>query len=245
MRIYFCFIAIVMASIGTVIAQENQTAQNYQAAAPGVEDLVTIKTILSQCGLTKVKVEDITRSENGRAVWLDLSNKDFSSDGIKTLPTLIGDLTELRTLILKDNKIDALPFEIFKLKKLQMLDLASNGVESIPSLISELDNLDSLDLRYNGISTLPPDIAKLSKLKYLQLWGNKLVEVDKSIVQLPELADLYLKDNRLTQLPDGLATKKSLTYIDLQGNFLCNVSPKIDAWLKEKDKRYRMLQKCH
>lgn len=239
------FSAVLMASFVTIFAQESQAPQNYQATAPGVEDLVTIKTILTQCGLTNARVEEITKSENGRAVWLDLSNKDFSNDGIKILPSAIGNLTELRVLILKDNKIDSLPYEIFKLKKLQKLDLASNNVEVIPAAISELENLDSLDLRYNGISVLPPEIAKLNKLKYLQLWGNKLVEVEKSIVLLPELTEIYLKDNRLTQIPDGLAKMKSLMYIDLQNNFLCNVSPKIDAWLKEKDKRYRMLQKCH
>jgi len=245
MRSFEFFNTILLASIVTIFAEENQVPQNYQATAPGVEDLVTVKTILTQCGLTKARVEEITKSENGRAVWLDLSNKDFSSEGINVLPSAIGELTELRTLILKDNKITTLPFEIFKLKKLRKLDLASNSVEVIPASIAELENLDTLDLRYNGISSLPPEIAKLYKLKYLQLWGNKLVEVEKSIILLPELAELYLKDNRLTQLPDGMTKMKSLTYIDLQNNFLCNVSPKIDAWLKEKDKRYRMLQKCH
>jgi hypothetical protein len=245
MRIFYCIPAFLLASIAMIFAQENQTSHNYQTAAPGVDDLITIKTILSQCGFAKAQVEDVAKFENGRAVLLDLSNKDFSGDGIKVLPSVIGELTELRALILKDNKITSLPFEIFKLKKLQKLDLASNSVEIIPASISEFKNLDSLDLRYNGIVTLPHEIANLTNLKYLQLWGNKLVEVGKSIILLPQLAELYLKDNRLTQLPDGLAKMKTLTYIDLQGNFLCNVSPKIDAWLKEKDKRYRMLQKCH
>lgn len=245
MRIFYCISFLLLASIVTVSAQETPAQQSYQATAPGVDDLVTIKTILSQCGLTKVSVEDVTKSENGRAVLLDLSNKDFSSDGIKILPSAIGELTELRALILKDNKISSLPVEIYKLKKLQKLDLASNSVEIITPSISEFKNLDSLDLRYNGIVSLPPEIANLTNLKYLQLWGNKLVEVDKSILLLPQLAELYLKDNRLTQLPDGLTKMKTLTYIDIQGNFLCNVSPTINAWLKEKDKRYRMLQKCH
>lgn len=245
MRITPCIFALLSASIVTIFAQESRTSQNSQGTAPGVEDLVTVKTILGQCGLANKQVEDITKSENGRVVWLDLSNKDFSSDGIKVLPSVIGDLTELRTLILKDNKITSLPFELFKLKKLQKLDLASNGVDFVPASISELEELDSLDLRYNGIATLPPEIAKLSKLRYLQLWGNKLVEVERSITLLPRLAEIYLKDNRLTQLPDDFAKMKTLTYIDLQGNQLCQVSPKIDAWLKEKDKRYRHLQKCY
>lgn len=245
MRFVYCITAMVLASMVTIFAQDTQSTPTNQDAATGAQDLVTIKTILTQCGLTKTRVEEVTKSENGRVVSLDLSNKDFSSDGIKTLPSAIGDLTELRSLILKDNKITTLPYEIFKLKKLQKLDLASNNVDVIPASISELENLDSLDWRYNGISSLPPEIAKLTNLKYLQLWGNKLVELEKSIILLPQLSELYLKDNRLTQLPDGLAKMKSLTYIDLQGNFICKASPAIDAWLKEKDKRYHQLQKCY
>lgn len=223
------------------LAQVTDTAPS----APRYNDTAVILQILNECGLLTVKPEQVTEWDSaGRAVTLDLSNKDLSKDGISVLPAVVCSLTELRTLAAKNNSITAVPLELFRLKKLVKLDLASNEISFIPPAIAELENLETLDLRYNGFGYLPVEIGKLKKLVLLQLWGNKMVELEPAVTMLPALKELYLKDNRLTTLPEGITRMKTLVYFDLTGNAICNPSPKVDAWLKQNDKRYREAQRC-
>jgi hypothetical protein len=226
------------------VAAGNTPPNKDTAAVPHYNDTLTVRHILNECGLITVKEEKVTVWDSGRVISLDLSNKDFSQDGIKILPAAICSLTQLRTLIAKDNSITAIPVELFTLKRLLTLNLANNKISFIPPQLGELENLETLDLRYNGFGSLPPEIGKLKKLVSLQLWGNKIIELESVITTLPTLKDLYLKDNRLTTLPEGITAMKSLVYIDLQGNSICKPSPRIDAWLKKSDKRYRETQKC-
>jgi Leucine-rich repeat (LRR) protein len=208
------------------------------------DDYIALNGILMECGINAARISEVSKMENGRVVYLDLSNTEVSLDGIKVLPSSIGALSELRTLIARDNVFKSIPDEIFRLTQLRTLILASNKIEVIPPEIGNLENLDSLDLRHNRIESLPGEIGKLKKLTYVQLWGNRLTALPSSIVQLPRLKDLHVKDNRLESLPEGILSMKSLTYIDFQGNKLCKVSPKMEAWLKGKDKQYRAVQKC-
>jgi Leucine rich repeat len=235
---------VTWAGDSAAVATGNTPTNKDSASVPRYNDTLTVQHILNECGLVTVKVEKVTVWDSGRVVSLDLSNKDFSQDGIKILPAAICSLTQLRTLLAKDNGITAIPVELFTLKRLQTLNLANNKISFIPPQLGELVNLDTLDLRYNGFGSLPPEIGKLKKLVSLQLWGDKIIELEPVITTLPLLKDLYLKDNRLTTLPEGITAMKSLAYIDLQGNSICKPPPKIDTWLKKSDKRYRETQKC-
>ena len=208
------------------------------------DDYMVLKKILNECGISDSRLSEVSSLENGRVVYLDLSNKDVSQDGLVMLPASIGNLSELRTLIACDNVIKSIPDCIFTLKQLRTLVLASNRIVSVPPELGNLENLDSLDLRHNSIESLPSEIGNLKKLTYVQLWGNKLTALPMSIAQLPKLKDLHVKDNRLAGLPEGLMSMKSLKFIDFQGNKLCKLSPKMEAWLTKKDQQYRALQKC-
>jgi hypothetical protein len=238
--------APVIGTATIVVEQAGDSASRAaDSAAPKHNDTAIVLQILNECGLLSVKPEEVTEWDSaGRAVSLNLSNRDLSKDGITLLPALVCSLTELCTLSAKNNTIAAIPLELFKLKNLVKLDLASNKISFIPPAVSELENLEILDLRYNGFGFLPSEIGSLKKLVFLQLWGNRMVELEPAVTQLPALKELYLKDNRLTSLPEGITTMKSLVYYDLTGNSICKPSAKIDAWLKQKDKRYREAQRC-
>jgi Leucine-rich repeat (LRR) protein len=240
----------IIALSGALVLSMSAAAQDMAAFTPessqesSFDDYMTVKNILKECGISDARLSEVTVMENGRVVFLDLSNKDVSQDGLTILPYAIGNLAELRTLIARDNVIKSIPDALFRLKKLRKLILSSNKILSIPPEIGNLLCLDSLDLRHNRIESLPTEIGKLKKLIYVQLWGNKIKELPASIVGLPALKELYMKDNSLTDLPIGLITMKSLTYIDFQNNQLCKVTQKMEAWLKDKDKQYRALQRC-
>jgi hypothetical protein len=242
MRLPLIASAALLASF-SVFSQDSGYS-SLESSSQYADDYMTVKNILRECGIPDAQLSEISKMENGHVVFLDLSNKDVSLDGVKVLPGIIGNLSELRTLIARDNIITAIPPDIFMLRQLKTLILSSNRIASIPAEIGNCINLDSLDLSHNAIESLPGELGDCKNLTYLHLMGNNLTALPLSIAKMPKLKDLHLKDNRLTNLPEGIMSMKSLAYIDFQNNILCNVSPKLEAWLKVKDKQYRALQRC-
>jgi Leucine-rich repeat (LRR) protein len=209
-------------------------------AQPG--DAEVVRTILTENGLSW-DLNTVATFESGRVIALALNNQDFGSDGIKTLPASIGELTELKKLTLNDNSLTAVPPELFKCKKLTDLEIANNTLTSLPAAIGNLSHVRLLDLRNNQLDNLPPAIGQLKALVKLQLWGNKFVSLPSEIGGLTALQELYLKGNRLTNLPVSI-TRLSLKYLDVLDNKLCGLQGPVDAWLKKFDKKYESLQKC-
>lgn len=99
-----------------------------------------------------------------------LSDTGFNQ--LTELPTKIGDLTNLRTLILSTNKLENFPWEITKLTELEYLDLSYNSdfkiVEEMPKL-EQLRKLKTLKVIFVNLS--PRDITLLA----LHLKGTKIV----------------------------------------------------------------------
>jgi hypothetical protein len=214
------------------------------SAGQASPEMGVVRDVLSWYNDTVTKPEDITKLENGRVVYLDLSNRDFGSDGITDLPPVVAALTELKTLIVKGNSLNSLPESIHMLQKLQRIDLSHNNFSVFPKELFSLPNLEVLDLQFNHLAALPNGISAMRSLKSLQLWGNRLTTLPAAIAGCSALKELYLSYNRLSTLPDAMASMKSLTYVDFQFNRFCNVTPKIDEWLKTKDSQYRTEQYC-
>jgi hypothetical protein len=224
-------------------ANVDETKKNNESAA-SANDIVIVQAILDQCGITDRKASDAAVYENGRAISLDLSNKDITKDGIKTLPADIGKLSGLQTLICKNNSLTSIPSDLFNCSQLKKIDFNSNSITELSLEIGRLSNLIDIDLRYNELESLPYTIGNLQSLRILRLWGNSLKAIGESITTLPALEELYLKDNRIESLPISIIKMKSLKYIDIEGNKLCDVAPQLDTWLKIKNKSYRQGQKC-
>lgn len=237
---------LIMSAIALGFAQDN-TADSSAAPVAAMEyvnDSPVVQSILDQCGIKDRTASDAAKFENGRAISLDLSNKDVAKDGIKSIPADIGKLTALKAFICRNNNLMTVPSEIGNCTQLEKLDFNSNSINELPAEIGKLVNLTDIDLRYNQLSALPPTFADLKNLKYLRLWCNMIASLDESITKMPSLEEIYMKDNRLKTLPMGILTMKSLKYIDIIGNKICDPDPKIDGWLKTKDKLYRQTQKC-
>jgi Leucine-rich repeat (LRR) protein len=234
-------VTIAFTQQDSVTAPASTSTDNAVVAA---DDSPIVRAILDQCGITDRGVSDVAVFENGRAVSLNLTNKDVVKDGFKAIPADIGKLVALRTLICENNSISAIPLELINCSQLSKLNLRSNAITEIPLEFGRMTSLVDLDMRNNRLESLPYTIGSIKSLQILRLWGNQLASIQASITLLPALKELYLKDNRLTTLPMDLIKMRSLTYIDVEGNKLCNVDPKMDSWLRIKDKSYRQGQKC-
>jgi len=128
--------------------------------------------------------------------WLDL---DLSARGLTEIPEAVLNLSELRTLQLRNNQINKIPEVISNLKNLTILGLNNNHIEEIPESLLCLTSLEKLHLRNNRIKNLPSKITNLTNLKLtvLDISGNQITEIPEIFERLPKLRELDLRRNPL------------------------------------------------
>ena len=137
---------------------------------------------------------------------------------ITEIPDSIGQLTNLESFMISDNKINKISPEIGKLTKLRGLNLGNNELTEIPSEIGNLTNLEELFLNKNKLTSLPPEIGKLSKLELLILNDNEFTELPPEVTNLTNLEELYLKTNNLKTLPTGMDKLVNLKELYVNNN---------------------------
>ncbi len=142
-------------------------------------DSIAVRTILDANGLNSVAVGDVsTPSSDGRIGALDLEGL-----GLDTLPSVVGGLDSLHTLLVKDNRLKGLPSETAHLSKLVTLDAEANSLLELPAGVGELPLLRMLNLRSNDLRSLPGTVVQLER---------------------PLFSHLYLEGNFLCALPDSI-----------------------------------------
>ncbi len=169
---------------------------------------------------------------NKRVTSLNLS-RPFGgiSPGIAgTIPTQLGNLTELTNLNLGTNLLTgAIPTEIGNLTNLTQLGLSDNRLTgAIPTEIGNLINLTNLYLHDNQLTgTIPTEIGNLTGLTTLNLSNNRLTgNIPTEIGNLTGLTTLNLSSNRLTgNIPTEIGNLTNLTNLDLGFNRLTGNIP--------------------
>ncbi len=142
---------------------------------------------------------------------------DLSNTGRTKLPPEVCKLNKLRWLELERNHV-SLPSDIGELTNLSFLGVGVNQLGSLPPEIGKLRNLKKLMLFHNQLTELPPEIGNLTELNYLHLRGNKLTALSPAIGNLSKLRVVELSDNQLTALPPEIGNLKNLKHLNLRGN---------------------------
>lgn len=115
----------------------------------------------------------VSCSSEARVVSLGIPSQGLYG----TLSPLIGNLTNLQTVLLQNNNISGhIPAEIGKLSKLQTLDLSDNNFRGrIPPSLSHLKSLHYLRLNNNSLSgDIPQSFANMTQLTFIDLSYNNL-----------------------------------------------------------------------
>ncbi|MBW8039032.1 MAG: hypothetical protein FVQ85_03435 [Planctomycetes bacterium] len=114
---------------------------------------------------------------------------------IESLPAEIGNLSNLRELLLGDNQLRALPAEIGNLAKLERLEVSRNKLTELPRELGRLANLQELYVSDNHLTRIPAELGKLKKLRSLELSGNPLESPPAEVVERGTEAVLaYLRE---------------------------------------------------
>ena len=122
----------------------------------------------------------------------------------------IGELTNLRYLVLKDNSIEKIPKKMVELKKLYHINLNRNKIYEIPNEIIILPRLHTLKIAFNPIRKLKVFWNKSPKLTNLVIdWNN---------------FEIFLKNNHFPETFTSLIIL--LKSISDKGSALSEKSPK-------------------
>jgi Leucine-rich repeat (LRR) protein len=148
--------------------------------------------------------------------WSQLTHLDVSLNRMtELLPTNIGALSLMETLLLTDNILGPQPIpdsmrHMTNLRRLSLQDTARTG--PLPDWIPTMTNLEVLALDRNRLTgTIASEFGHLTKLKYCMLNQNWLTAtVPTELIALPQLAVLLVDNNRLNGTIDTCSFKTHL-----------------------------------
>lgn len=158
-------------------------------------------------------------------IGINLSNLDLAG----TLPTLLGNLGTLNSIILSQNLIHGyIPTEIANLPHLEVIDISENEMSgTIPVFASPL--LKKLILKNNRLSgTLPYDLGQRhERLQTFDVMHNGITgPIPDSIKALENLDTFSISENDFTgTIPSSLSESKVLRYLYMDSNHLMGTIP--------------------
>jgi Leucine-rich repeat (LRR) protein/protein-tyrosine phosphatase len=124
---------------------------------------------------------------------LKLTSLTCKSNRIKEIPNSIGNATSLTQMDFTTNCIKTLPKEIYHLKNLVFMRLKHNQIEFLDSnLISNLSCLSYLNLDNNAILELPDEIMNCLNLKNILLSFN-----NPNGIKMSEKVSEWIKTNKI------------------------------------------------
>lgn len=138
-------------------------------------------------------------------------------EGVTHLSELPDSSSEIIKVVLKRERLDQIPSQIFKYTNLQYLDLSKNRIDSISPDIAKLKNLQVLILSKNNIEALPYEFFSLTNLVIISLNSNGLNYISPNINKLTKLKSIDLWNTNVSSLPEEMSALENIEIIDLRG----------------------------
>ena len=110
-----------------------------------------------------------------------------------------------------------MPESIGNLSELRILIINESEIESLPESVGKLKNLVNLGIYEDRLTSLPESFGNLTNLEVLSMYGNKLHSLPESIGNLENLHEISLTDNFLTRMPESFKNLKCCM-LSLLGN---------------------------
>ncbi|GMH02763.1 hypothetical protein Nepgr_004602 [Nepenthes gracilis] len=202
--------------------------QNPQFAVDSLANLTHLESLNASFFALPGQIPDWFGQVLGTLQVLDL----HSCSVVGAIPSSLGNLSSLITLILSDNRLTGIiPSSLGQLLNLSVLDLSQNSLTgSIPESVTYLQNLSRIDISLNNLSgSIPPGIGTLSNLERLNFSRNMLSSsIPSQIGGLANLVDLDLSANHLgSSLPQELKGMTSLQKMVIGNNGLVGGLPDV------------------
>ncbi|BFP43444.1 hypothetical protein FGF1_42890 [Flavobacteriaceae bacterium GF1] len=130
---------------------------------------------------------------------------DLTFNNLNSLPSRVGELENLQSLsVYGSRQLASIPTQIGDLTQLINLNLGWCNLSNIPSSLGNLTNLIDLRIDENRLQEIPQEIGNLVRLRTLQLQKNRLAQLPSEMGMLDGLLVLYIQENQITELPQEL-----------------------------------------
>ncbi|KAJ7463487.1 hypothetical protein B0H11DRAFT_1734612 [Mycena galericulata] len=161
-------------------------------------DFIQSCTTLSELRLSHMAMKKVPHSVRHSTT---LTRLDLSCNRIVTLDeAYLDDIPGLTTLHVQNNRLEKLPWNFPRLRRLITLNISSNKFRTFPASVSELTNLRDLDISFNSISELPEAIGRLKNLERLVIAGNQFSRLPDEFSSLGRLSELDCRRNQISDL---------------------------------------------
>lgn len=142
---------------------------------------------------------------------------DLSFNKLNALPADFGRLKKLKIFFCSENLFTVMPEQLADCPLLDIVGFKSNQIISVPAK-SLNPNLRWLILTNNNIAELPKEIGLCSRMQKLMLSGNRLSALPKELSNCRNLALLRIAANKLQELPWWITQLPKLSWIAFSGN---------------------------
>ncbi|KAI6241750.1 hypothetical protein M3Y99_00338000 [Aphelenchoides fujianensis] len=158
--------------------------------------------------LKKLRKLDLSRNKAGESTDLNL---------LSTIDIPDGAWTELETLNVAENLLEAFPNGITQCVKLQRFYANFNRIvfEGMPASIGKLMQLQVLYLSHNQLKLVPEGITRCVKLQKVKLDNNALLLIPDGMYLLPDLKELDLTNNPELVMPPRPQDRKQLAFYNV------------------------------
>ncbi len=106
------------------------------------------------------------------------------------------------------------PKEIYRLKRLKVLDITSSYFTSLPEDFYKLDSLSCLIGEFCKLESLPDCIGKMKSLRSIVIVYSEIKHIPESIGNLTDLAEIRLGGCPISKLPASIYKLQKLESLD-------------------------------
>jgi len=149
----------------------------------------------------------------------NLTSLSLTSNSLEALPDSLCTCTLITELNLLRNKLRLLPLRIGDLAGLTRLHLSSNRLVALPPTFGNITKLDKITLECNSLTRMPETLSRMS-CKTLNLNANKLVALPRCLRSMSALTQLTCCDNAIRSLPRDIGENICLETLHLSNNRL-------------------------
>lgn len=142
---------------------------------------------------------------------------DLSGNRLSALPDDLPRLAKLQVLFCSDNLFTELPAVLGQCTSLTMIGFKANRINNVPAA-SLPPHLRWLILTDNEIAELPAELGQCTDMQKLMLAGNRLRVLPASLAGLHKLELLRISANALEALPEWIYTLPRLAWLACAGN---------------------------
>ena len=168
-------------------------------------------------------LSDLSPSQKHRLQsWVDAAKTPQDKENRTKIANAILECarTSRRTLDLSNNNVDSLPDVLGELRQLKVLLVGGNNLKTLPDSLSGLRNLSYFACDKCGLVELPSWLSCFSGLNYLNANNNNLSELPRSFEHLTGLTAVKLTNNLFAYPPRQLLAlgRYDICKVFLSGN---------------------------